>query len=230
MVQLDQRVPEPELMEDSEQARAYSEADFARAHDGLIHDLVSRHGHLRPGDGLRVVDLGCGAADVTVRLARALPAATVVGIDAGPVMLGLGLDRVAREGLEARITLVQARADGNLAGLVGPAGLVVSNSLLHHLADPAELWAAVRVVAAPGAVVHVSDLRRPADTAAVVALVGQYAAGAPPVLVKDFRNSLMAAYRVEEVEAQLREHGLDGHLVVHVVSDRHLVVCGRLEE
>jgi hypothetical protein len=35
------RVPEPELMVDADQARAYSEANFAEAHDAfvaLVHD------------------------------------------------------------------------------------------------------------------------------------------------------------------------------------------------
>jgi hypothetical protein len=57
-------------------------------------------------------------------------------------------------------------------------------------------------------------------------LVVTYAADAPEVLRRDFRNSLFAAFEPKEVAAQLREAGL-GTLEVGVVSDRHLAVFGR---
>jgi len=227
-VLLTRRVPEPELMEDPVQARAYSEADFAAAHDHVVALLVERV----PGvdQVRRAVDLGCGPADVTARLARALPNATVVGIDAGPRMLALGRDRLADLGLEDRVRLVQAHlplADEEVAGF-GRFDLVTSNSLLHHLADPGDLWRTVAALGAPGAVVHVVDLHRPADDDEVDHLVRTYAAGEPAVLVEDFRNSLRAAYRVAEVQSQLDGAGLGGALEVSAVSDRHLLVQGRL--
>ncbi len=100
----------------------------------------------------------------------------------------------------------------------------MSNSLLHHLADPAVLWRTVVACAAPGAAVYVADLMRPADRATVDDFVSRYTAGEPDVLVDDFRNSLCAAYRLDEVREQVRAAGLD--LVVEAVSDRHLVAWG----
>ena len=50
---------------------------------------------------------------------------------------------------------------------------------------------------------------------------------APPVLRNDFLNSLCAAYRPDEVARQLASAGLE-RLQVEVVSDRHLIVFGRL--
>lgn len=217
-------------MEDPAQARAYSEADFASAHDAVVADLLARHPGVERVDGLEAVDLGCGPADVTVRLALALPHATVVGVDAGPVMLGLGRRRVAAAGLDHRVVLVEGRLP-DVAPLRGRRfDLVASNSLLHHVADPADVWTAVRGLGRPGGAVHVADLRRPTDTEARDALVDRYAAGEPRVLVEDFRHSLSAAYRPDEVEQQLDDAGLAGHLAVEVVSDRHLVVHGRLPE
>jgi hypothetical protein len=49
--------------------------------------------------------------------------------------------------------------------------------------------------------------------------------GLPRVLQADFRNSLLAAYRVDEVEQQLACAGL-GRLDVATISDRHLFVAG----
>jgi trans-aconitate methyltransferase len=227
-MRLDERVPEPELMEDPEQARAYSEADFASAHDAIVADLLARFPDLGLRSPLSVVDLGCGPGDVLVRLARALPHATVTGLDAGPTMLGLARARIAAEDLDDRVRLFEGRVEGLQSAGFGPVGLVTSNSLLHHLRQPLDLWRGVRTLAGPGTVVHVADLCRPADTAEVDALVRREADGAPVVLREDFRRSLMAAYRPAEVVEQLLEVGLADHLRVDEVSDRHLVVWGRL--
>ncbi len=50
----------------------------------------------------------------------------------------------------------------------------------------------------------------------------------PQILREDFRNSLAAAHRPEEIVEQLDRAGLGPHLRVDVVSDRHLVVSGQL--
>ncbi len=220
-------------MEEPEQARAYSEADFAAPHQTVVDDLVRRHPSLALR-ARRVVDLGCGPADVTTRIARALPDAAIVGVDAGPVMLGLGRERITQLGLADRIELVELHLPAPDAALVdlGRFDLVASNSLLHHLADPAALWSTVRMLAEqdePGAVVHVFDLRRPADDDTVDALVQRYARDEPAVLREDFRASLRAAYRADEVTAQLVAAGLADDLRVEPIGDRHLVVTGVLQ-
>lgn len=227
---LDRRVPEPELMEDPEQARAYSDADFTAPHDAVVADLLARHPSLRDAGAARIVDLGCGPADVLARMAAALPGASFVGIDAGPVMLGLGRERIARLRLAPRVALVELHlpAAADALATLSTFDAVVSNSLLHHLDDPSVLWATVRALGAPGAAVHVFDLRRPADDETVDTLVERYARDEPPVLREDFRASLRAAYRTDEVTAQLVAAGLAHDLHVEPVGDRHLVVTGEL--
>ena len=68
---------------------------------------------------------------------------------------------------------------------------------------------------------------RPESSAVVDTLVGIYAADAPEVLRSDFRNSLYAAYTLDEVRQQLKDSGLTS-LAVAQVSDRHLAVSGYL--
>jgi ubiquinone/menaquinone biosynthesis C-methylase UbiE len=228
-MRLDARVPEPELMEDPEQARAYSEADFSAPHQAVVDDIVNRHPHVR-ARSLRAIDIGCGPGDVTVRLASALPRAEIVGIDAGSQMLALGKQRVTEHGLGDRVQLLQLHLPAShdeLSGL-GRFDVVMSNAMLHHLADPHSLWSTVRAVAEKRAVIHVVDLRRPDDDDAVDTLIATYAQGEPPVLVEDFRASLRAAYRTDEVREQLRRCELDDTLTVESVGDRHLVVSGTL--
>jgi 2-polyprenyl-3-methyl-5-hydroxy-6-metoxy-1,4-benzoquinol methylase len=103
----------------------------------------------------------------------------------------------------------------------------VSNSLLHHLHDPAVLWSSLRQLAVPGALVVVRDLRRPADGAALRALVARHGAGAPAVLRRDFAHSLRAAFRPEEVRQQLAAAGLE-RLEVRPWQDRYLDIWGTM--
>jgi SAM-dependent methyltransferase len=216
------RRPEPELMVDPDQAQAYSSADFASAHDAFVAHVQRTCGALRGA----VLDLGCGPADVTVRLARANPAAAFVGVDGSDPMLALGRERVAREGLADRIRLAHVLLPDPTAVGTG-FDAVVSNSLLHHLADPSTLWQAIAAAGRPGAPFAVMDLHRPASRPVLEDLVRRHAAGAPPVLVHDFGASLEAAYTAEEIRVQVAGGDL-GAVAVEVVSDRHVLVTGRL--
>jgi hypothetical protein len=104
---------------------------------------------------------------------------------------------------------------------------VISNSLLHHLSDPQVLWRAVADDAAPGAAVFIMDLRRPDTREQAGRLVQEYSGNEPDVLRRDFLNSLLAAYRPEEIAAQLARANLSC-LLVETVGDRHVVVHGQL--
>jgi ubiquinone/menaquinone biosynthesis C-methylase UbiE len=221
-----ERVPEPELMDEEEQARAYSEADFQAPHDRFVDlFLASFPEGEGPGKG-PILDLGCGPADVTVRIAARCPDAVVHGVDGSEAMLRHGRARVEAAGLSSRIVLAKAL----LPREAPPASaypVVVSNSLLHHLHDPSTLWATVKRYAAPGARVFIMDLLRPPTGNDVERLVQEHARGEPEVLVRDFRASLFAAFTIQEVRAQLRAAGLI-KLHVEAVSDRHLTIAGRL--
>jgi trans-aconitate 2-methyltransferase len=215
-------------MDGADQVLAYAEADFAGSDQAMLERLVALCG----GDpGPRVVDLGCGPGNISFRLARRWPSATVLGIDGAPRMLALAQERLAAEpGLVARLQFQEA-----LLPLADPGPLaaafsaVVCNSLLHHLHDPGVLWRAVAQLAAPGAFVYLQDLRRPASPAAVDAMVAEQMEGAPEVLRHDYRASLHAAFTPEEVHAQLKQAGLDGQLQVAPLQERYLEVWGHLD-
>ncbi len=219
------RIPEPELMDEADQAHAYAEAEFSEANT-LFMDCF-RKLHPSPLYRVRILDLGCGPADITLRFAREYPACEVHGLDGANAMLEHG--RAALRGnpdLTDRVSLLHDRLPSErLAGQ--DYDVVVSNSLLHHLPEPGVLWETIKQCAKPNAVVLVMDLLRPVTETAVDALVETYAMDAPDVLRNDFRNSLHAAFSVEEVEIQLLEAGLE-KLEVEVVSDRHLTVAGYL--
>ena len=212
-------------MESPEQARAYADADFSAPHDAFVAAFRERFPDFGGGTA---VDLGCGAADIAVRFARAHPGARVHGVDGSAAMLELGAAHVEASGLATSITLQLARLPvaEPRATLGGPFDAVITNSLLHHLADPMVLWHTAEEVAGPQAPVFVMDLRRPASTDIADTLVATYAAGEHPLLQEDFRASLCAAYTVGEVAAQVESAALP--LRVEALGDRHLLVWGPL--
>lgn len=221
-----ERICEPELMDDAEQGRAYADADFAAGDRALLKRTEDLFG---PQLGPRIIDLGCGPGNISFLLAERYPTARVLGLDGAPAMLAIAAARLQATpdrwpGLRFQHLLL---TPGGALPQEGRWTAVVSNSLLHHLHDPLVLWQAVRRLAAPGAAICIKDLRRPSDPAALEALVQRHAAGAPPVLRRDYAQSLRAAFRRVEVEAQLQQAGIEG-LAVHELDDRYLEVWGRL--
>lgn len=219
------RTPEPELMEDEAQARAYAEADFAEPDAGFVAELLERF----PALTGPVLDLGCGPANIARRLRVERPDLIVIGLDGSPAMLAQARRLAVREIHEGRLRLVEGRLplDARALDALPRVPAILSSSLLHHLHDPAVFWQSLRQAGLPGAVVFVRDLRRPDSPRAVEEIVQRYAAGEPEILRRDFRASLFAAFRVEEVQRQIAAAGLSA-LRVEVASDRHLRVWGRL--
>ncbi len=219
-----QRIPEPELMDEAEQALAYAKADFSEPNQRFVDAFVEAFPELREG---AVLDLGCGPGDIVFRLAQRCPGLTVHGLDGARAMLAHGERRLAAEpALQGRVRFVE----GVLPGARLPRAsydAITSNSLLHHLHDPLGLWRAVRSAAAPGAAVLVMDLFRPESPEAAAAIVERHSGAEPEVLKRDFFHSLCAAFSPDEVRGQLAAAGLEA-LQVRTVSDRHLTVSGRL--
>ena len=102
---------------------------------------------------------------------------------------------------------------------------VISNSLLHHLTSPVVLWETVKKCSAEGAPLFIMDLMRPESIDRAREIVLRYTVDASALLQKDFYNSLLAAYCIDEIQDQLTASGLD-YLSTEIISDRHLLVWG----
>lgn len=221
-----QRIPEPELMDEPEQAAAYANADFEAPHSFFM-ELCQGTLEKRPVTGT-VLDLGCGPADISVRFARVYPDCLIHGIDGAEAMLAEGRERLKRERLDSRILLYKVNLPGERAPQQSY-DAIISNSLLHHLHDPGVMWQTIKMYGRAGAPLFVMDLQRPANPETAQQLVTDYAGDEPAVLQKDFYHSLLAAFTPDEVREQLVKAGLE-HLQVETVSDRHLIVHGTLRE
>jgi 2-polyprenyl-3-methyl-5-hydroxy-6-metoxy-1,4-benzoquinol methylase len=220
-VEMMERVLEPEVMDDLEQAAVYARADFEEENQGFVNRFLELYADLKEG---HVVDLGCGPADIPIRLATALPGIHITAVDASQPMIDIGEMAVKAAGLTDRVVLRCARFQ---TCVMPPADAVISNSLLHHVPNPLQFWYAVKTFAKPGAAVLVMDLLRPGSPAEAQAIVDHYAAEEHAILRRDFFNSLLASFTEDEVASQLAELNLS-RLLIDVPDDRHWIVAGRV--
>lgn len=219
-----ERIPEPDLMDDALQAKAYSDADFSGPHDAFVDYFRSRFPDFSSGS---VLDLGCGTADVIIRFAKKYPKVHITGVDGARAMLDIARHDIKRRGYSGRIALKKCLLpDPGLSAQKFDA--VISNSLLHHLAAPLVLWETLTKCAKNGAPVLIMDLLRPDSVKSAKDFMLKYAADESPILKKDFYNSLLASYNVREIRDQLTSMRLD-FLNIEIVSDRHILVWGRMK-
>jgi SAM-dependent methyltransferase len=219
-----QRTPEPELMTGAEQVDAYAQADFEEPNALFSTWVLDRV----PDGQAACVDLGCGPGDIVRRLAAARRGWSFDGVDGSEPMIERARQATpAADAHRIRFHVLRIGAGGGPPPHAGGYDVGLSNSLLHHLHDPADLWTAMKDWLSPRAHLFVMDLLRPDTAEQAAATVSTYAADEPEVLRRDFHHSLLAAYRPEELAAQLDAAGLP-HLRVEQVSDRHLMVWGPL--
>jgi len=176
-----------------------------------------------------VLDVGCGHGDIMFRFARSFHDCVIHGIDGSETMIQYGRKFLEKAGdvRKEQIQFIQ----GVLPDIILPGkkyDIIISNSLLHHLHDPYILWKAVKYYAATEAQVFIMDLKRPETIEEARRLTETYVANEPEILKRDFYNSLLAAYEVDEVKEQLKVADL-GYLSVQETSDRHMVIAGNIK-
>ena len=168
---------------------------FRREREAPFDDLL---GLLRPVPGGRVIDLGCGTGELTVRLHRRLGAAQTVGVDRSAAML----ERAA----EVVVPGVRfERGDMGAFADVGGWDVVAANASLHWLPDHPAVLARWALALRPGGQVAVqvpANLDHPSHRVAseVAAEFAPAFGGEPPA---DPVRSVMAPERYAELLDEL---------------------------
>jgi SAM-dependent methyltransferase len=108
---------------------------------------------LGPLDGARVLDLGCGWAELLLRLAAAAPAATGLGVDTDVDAVERGRAAARDRGLDGRVRLEV----GDVTAVTEVADVVVSVGASHAWGDSAAALAALRERLEPGGRVLLGD-------------------------------------------------------------------------
>ena len=170
-------------------------------------------------DGLRAVDLGCGTGELTRRLADALPASDVVGIDSSHQMLASAEER-ARPGLRFE--------QGAIEEVQGEWDLIFSNAALQWVEDHRSLVPRLLGLLRTGGQLVVqmpSNFRHPSHTI-MVEIAGE----------EPFRDALDGWTRqwpvlaIDEYAALLDKHGgrdltVFEKVYAHVLEDADAVAA-----
>ncbi len=209
-----ERILEPEVMDDQADAFAYDVMDHAEVNRTFVDDLLTL-GNIA-GD---VLDVGTGTAQIPIELCRRQPHLRLMAIDLSAAMLDLAMAHVTYAGFAGQIDLQLVDAK-QLPLDDGCFAVVVSNSIVHHVAYPLDVLAEAWRVLRPGGHIFVRDLMRPKDIVRLEALVATHAQDATPRQRALFADSLHAALRLDEIRALVEELGVSPATVA-ATSDRH---------
>jgi ubiquinone/menaquinone biosynthesis C-methylase UbiE len=107
------------------------------------------------GPGMRVLDVGCGAGDVSLQVASLVgPTGSVVGVDADSAVLAVAARR-ARESYPDTVTFRRATLPDVAAD--EPFDAVVGRLILMHLPDPVDAVRRLSALVRPGGIVSFQD-------------------------------------------------------------------------
>jgi 2-polyprenyl-6-hydroxyphenyl methylase/3-demethylubiquinone-9 3-methyltransferase len=182
---------------------------------GFIRQQLQTHfrrepSSLRPFEGLRLLDIGCGgglAAEPMARLGFA-----VTGIDAGAEAI-----EAARAHAEAMGIAIDYRigAAESLAEMGERFDVVLALEVIEHVADPAAFFAAVGALVGPGGAFIGATINRTARSFALAIVGGEYIFHWLPPGTHDWRKFL----RPSEFVLGLRRTGLLATRLSGVVYD-----------
>ncbi|HEX3500573.1 MAG TPA: bifunctional 2-polyprenyl-6-hydroxyphenol methylase/3-demethylubiquinol 3-O-methyltransferase UbiG [Stellaceae bacterium] len=171
---------------------------------GFLRDRLTAHFSrdptaLRPFEGLRLLDIGCGGGLVAEPMARL--GFAVTGIDAGAAIVATAHTHAAQSGLAIDYRAVAAEtlaASGELFDVV------LALEIVEHVADLDAFLAAAATLVRPGGAFVAATLNRTAKSYLFAIIGAEYVLGWLPRGTHDWRKFV----RPSELAAQLRRNRL----------------------
>lgn len=214
------RILEPEIMNDAQQVSAYAGADFSSSNQLFVSKVLEDN-----SDKLKkILDIGCGPADIPIRIVTANPKLSVTAIDASKEMLAYAKKVIRKENLENKIRLIHSKVPG--LTIKEKFDAVISKDLLHHLPNPVLFWEEIKRLSIEGMHIFVMDLIRPDSKEVAKKIVERISGGEQKILKVDFYNSLLAAFTVDEIRKQLKSVSLN--FKIDIIGGRHFLVWGSI--
>lgn len=228
------RVLETEVMDTAEEAADYDAMDHNEVNARFVRGLLAARESLAPAPGpWSCLDVGTGTARIAIELAKQAPDVVVTAEDLATHMLDVAAINVRAAGFERRIQL--RLVDGKAPTSGELYDVIMSNSVVHHMAEPSLLLSAMKSRLKPGGMLYVMDLRRPRSEEELSALVAEHGGllvGDPVADARTkrqnklFADSLRAALTVPELLERAHPLGFAGR-DCYEVGDRHLLLLAR---
>lgn len=209
-----QRITEPEVMDSLQDALEYDAMNFLEVNTAFAKRAIE----LGPLQGL-ILDAGTGTARIPILMGQMRPQWQIIGIDLAQSMLQVGQKNVEQSGLQAQIKLEFVDAK-QLPYPDAHFDMVVSNSLIHHLPNPLPFLVELKRVLKPNGAIFLQDLRRPNSLDSLEAIVERETGNCSDYQKGLFRDSLYAAFTLDEVNELMQEAEIAG-VNVYQSSDRH---------
>jgi ubiquinone/menaquinone biosynthesis C-methylase UbiE len=209
-----QRVLEPEVMDTPEEAVEYDAMDFTEVNTAFADRAIQLGSSIA-----KVLDAGTGTARIPILICQRCPQWQITAIDLAQSMLQIGTKNVKEAGLEEQITLELIDAK-QLPYPEGQFDMVISNSLIHHLPNPLPFLEELKRILKPNGAILIRDLIRPPSEEVINTLVEGIGAEYDEHQKMLFRDSLYAAFTLDEVNQLMSDAGLED-VTVYQSSDRH---------
>ncbi len=204
-----------------------STSDFIVSNDQGSSALAEPAAHIDVDDRppLSILDVGTGTAQIPIELCRRTEHVRVMAFDAAVNMLMLARLNLELASLTHRVQLDQTDAKAmHYADAMFDA--VISNSIVHHIAEPRAVFAEMLRVMKPGGLLFVRDLLRPNDETELVTLLQTYATNCNDRQRALFEASLRAALNLSEMQNLVESLGLVRSSIART-SDRHWTLVAR---
>jgi ubiquinone/menaquinone biosynthesis C-methylase UbiE len=202
-----ERIPSPEVIEDPEISTAFEWVTRMPQMHWLRQFVISQAAALK--DHGAAVDLGCGAGQLVLEMARRAPGLHVTGIDLSDQLLTDARQAAQQAGLEGRV----AFRLGNVEAIPFPdqsLDLVISTMSLHHWTNPVKVLNEVDRVLKPGGAFYIFDLRRdlPLPFYLMIWFATQFIVPAALHRVNEPMGSRNASYTAQELLDLARQSNL----------------------
>jgi 2-polyprenyl-3-methyl-5-hydroxy-6-metoxy-1,4-benzoquinol methylase len=207
------RTPEPELMESEEQSVSYAQADFSESNQIFISNLLQQ---ASISSKTKILDVGCGDGEIPIMLVKNTQC-QITAIDGSENMLKQFYLKKEKQNIK-NIKIYKKLINNELFP-ENVFDLVINNSVLHHVSDVYLFWQNLIRLIGPKGKIFLMDLARPESNAQLENTLSKYG-GSDPILLRDFENSLRAAYTIDEVKSQLSDFS-QVTFNIKSVSDRH---------
>ncbi|WP_347239027.1 class I SAM-dependent methyltransferase [Cyanobacterium stanieri] len=208
------RTLEPEVMDNEEEAMEYDAMDFKEVN----RDFALLVSEITPQNSL-ILDLGTGTARIPIIFSQMRPDCQIRAIDLAPSMLKIAQKNIdlARKNSQIKLELADSK---KLNYEDNSFDVVMSNSLVHHIPNPFDLFQEIDRVVKPEGKVIIRDLLRPTSSQEVIDIVAQANLDYSPRQKQLFQDSLHASLTIEEVKTII--HKLQWQKVnIYQSSNRH---------
>lgn len=209
------RILEPEVMDTEEDASEYNSIPNNDVNTNFVEEVLN----LLPINAVRLVDLGSGPAHIPILFALKRPQLRITAVELAENMIAIAQQNIKNAKVADRIII--KKQDIKHTMLAQKAfDIVISNSCIHHIHNPIELFAEAKRLVSKGGVIYFKDLLRPKSLPELEHLISKYAHDANDYQRALFRNSLHAALTLDEVKANVEAAGLS-KAEIKQTSDRH---------